>query len=104
MRGNVEDSFKLLEDRVHRAAERLKELSAEGQSLRGELAQARARAEKAERALAEAQGRQGRQAEEAKRTESLAAEVKTLRHEREEIRVRVEKLVSLLETLVTDHS
>jgi len=100
----VEDSFKLLEDRVHRAAERLKELSTEAQSLRAEVAQARGRAEKAERALAEGQTRQGRDAEEAKRAEALAAEVKTLRHEREQIRERIEKLVSLLETLVPDHS
>ena len=50
----MEDSFKLLEDRIHRAAERLKTLSAEGQSLRAELAQAKARAEKAEQALAAA--------------------------------------------------
>jgi len=93
----VEDSFKLLEDRVHRAAQRLKELSAEGQSLRGELAQARGRAEKAERALAEAEGPKGRDTEEAKRAESLVAEVKTLRREREEIRERIEKLIGLLE-------
>jgi predicted RNase H-like nuclease (RuvC/YqgF family) len=96
---NVEDGFKLLEDRIHRAAQRLKDLSAETQSLRAELGQARARAEKAERSLAEAAGRPGRDAEEAKRTEALAAEVKALRREREEIRDRVEKLVSLLESL-----
>ena len=56
----MEDSFKLLEDRIHRAAERLKTLSAEGQSLRAELAQAKSRAEKAEQALAAATAREGR--------------------------------------------
>jgi chromosome segregation ATPase len=96
---NVDDSFKLLEDRVHRAADRLKELTAEAQSLRAELAQARGRAEKAERALAETEGRRGRDAEEAKRADALAAEVKALRQEREEIRQRVEKLVELLGSL-----
>jgi NifB/MoaA-like Fe-S oxidoreductase len=99
VRDQVEDSFKLLEDRVHRAAERLKELSTEAQSLRGELAQARGRAEKAERALAEAEGKRGRDVEESKKTEALAAEVKTLRHERAEIRERIEKLIGLLESL-----
>ncbi len=96
----MEDSFKLLEDRVHRAAERLKELSAEAQSLRAEVGQARGRAEKAERTLAAAEGRRGGDAEEAKRAEALAAEVKTLREEREQIRERIEKLVSQLESLV----
>jgi predicted RNase H-like nuclease (RuvC/YqgF family) len=95
----VEDSFKLLEDRVHRAAQRLKDLAAEAQSLRGELAQARGRAEKAERTLAEAGSRQGKDAEAGRRAEALAAEVKTLRQEREEIRQRIEKLVGLLEAL-----
>jgi len=95
----VEDSFKLLEDRIHRAAQRLKDLSAETQALRAEVAQAKARAEKAERALAEAAGRQGRDAEDAKKAEAIAAEVMTLRREREEIRDRIEKLVGLLETL-----
>jgi predicted RNase H-like nuclease (RuvC/YqgF family) len=95
----VEDSFKLLEDRVHKAAQRLKDLSAEAQSLRAEVAQAKARAEKAERALAEAAGRRGGDAEDARRTQALASEVATLRRERDEIRDRIEKLVSLLEDL-----
>jgi predicted RNase H-like nuclease (RuvC/YqgF family) len=99
----VEDSFKLLEDRVHRAAQRLKDLSAEADGLRAEIGQAKARAEKAERALAEAAGRHDRDAEGAKKTEALTAEVRTLRREREEIRDRVVKLVGLLGTL-TDHS
>jgi chaperonin cofactor prefoldin len=99
VRDKVEDSFKLLEDRVHRAAERLKELSSEAQSLKAELAQARGRADKAERALAEAEGRRGRDAEESKKAEALAAEVKVLRQEREEIRERIEKLIGLLESL-----
>ena len=95
----MEDSFKLLEDRIQRAAQRLKDLSAEAQSLRAEVAQAKARAEKAERALAEAAGRRGKDAEDAKTAEALAGEVKALCREREEIRDRIGKLVSLLEGL-----
>ena len=95
----MEDSFRLLEDRIHRAAQRLKDLSAEAQALRTEVAQAKARAEKAERALAEGAGRPGGEAEDAKKAEALAAEVKTLRREREEIRDRIEKLVGLLGSL-----
>jgi hypothetical protein len=96
---HVEDSFKLLEDRVHRAAERLKTLSAEGQALRAELAQARARAERAEQALAAAKEREGAGASEAGKAEALARELSILKRERAEIRDRVEKLVGLLESL-----
>ena len=95
----MEDSFKLLEDRIHRAAERLKTLSAEGQSLRAELAQAKSRAERAEQALAAAAGREGAGAEEARKAQALARELATLKREREEIRDRIEKLVGLLESL-----
>jgi predicted RNase H-like nuclease (RuvC/YqgF family) len=95
----VEDSFKLLEERIHKAAQRLKELSAEGQALRAELSQAKARAEKAEKALAEAEARQGKGAEEAEKAEALARELATLKRERSEIRNRIEKLVGVLESL-----
>jgi predicted RNase H-like nuclease (RuvC/YqgF family) len=95
----VEDSFKLLEERIHKAAQRLKELSAEGQALRAELSQSKARAEKAEKALAEAEARQGRGAEQAERAEALARELATLKRERSEIRNRIEKLVGVLESL-----
>ena len=47
----MEDSFKLLEDRIRRAAARLNELQSETESLRGELATAQARAEDAEKRL-----------------------------------------------------
>jgi predicted RNase H-like nuclease (RuvC/YqgF family) len=95
----VEDSFKLLEERIHKAAQRLKELSAEGQALRAELSQAKARAEKAEKALAEAEARQGKGAEEAEKAEALARELATPKRERSEIRNRIEKLVGVLESL-----
>ena len=95
----MEDSFKLLEDRIHRAAERLKTLSAEGQALRAELAQAKSRAEKAEQTLAAAAARDGAGAEEARKAEALARELSTLKRERGEIRDRIEKLVGLLESL-----
>ena len=95
----MEDSFKLLEERIHKAAQRLKDLAAEVQSLRGELGQAKARGEKAEKALALAEARQGKAAGAAERAEALAREVATLQGERSEIRGRIEKLVGLLEGL-----
>jgi chromosome segregation ATPase len=115
----VDDSFKLLEERVHRAAERLAALAAVEQSLRSELAKEKERAGSAEARARDSEGRAkeaealARKAEEAlaaaesegasgvgaKRAEELEDEVAVLRQEREEIRARVEKLVSLLERL-----
>ena len=95
----MEDSFKLLEERVHRAAERLKTLSAEAHSLRADVANEKERARKAEQALAAAAGQQSATAEGTRKAEALEREVSALRREREEIRARVEKLVTLLEQL-----
>jgi predicted nucleic acid-binding Zn-ribbon protein len=93
----MEEGFKLLEDRIQRAAARLKELQAEARALRGELAEAKSRAEKAEHRLSE--GRSDGDGEEKRRAEALAREVKGLRREREEIHDRIARLVELLEGL-----
>jgi FtsZ-binding cell division protein ZapB len=95
----VEDSFGLLEDRVRRAVERLKALQAEVESLRTEATAALRRAEKAEAGLAEAERREGADAEQTQKAAAMAAELKALRRERDEIRSRMEKLVGLLESL-----
>jgi predicted nucleic acid-binding Zn-ribbon protein len=95
----VEDSFKLLEERIHKAAQRLKDLSAEAQALRAELGQTRARADKAEKALAEAVASRGADAGEAEKREAVARELSTLKRERTEIRARIAKLVGILEGL-----
>lgn len=95
----MEDSFKLLEERIHKAARRLKELSAEAQSLRAELGEARTRAEKAEKALAEAVASRGADSEGDEATEAVARDLATLKRERAEIRARIAKLVGVLESL-----
>jgi predicted nucleic acid-binding Zn-ribbon protein len=95
----VEDSFKLLEERIHKAVRRLQELSDEAKALRAELGQAKARADKAEKALAEAVASRGAEAVEAEKREAVARELTTLKRERAEIRARVAKLVGILEGL-----
>ena len=95
----MEDSFKLLEEKIHRAVERLKELQAETKSLRGELARARKRADEAEKQLEAASANQGAEPDAAKKADSLSREIKALRREREEIRSRLGRLVELLESL-----
>jgi chromosome segregation ATPase len=95
----MEDSFKLLESRIHRAAERLKELQAQSETLRGELQQARARATAAEARLEEQGGDGEGRADLEKKVDALGREVKGLRREREELRVRIERLVELLDAV-----
>jgi chromosome segregation ATPase len=90
----VDDSLKLLEEKVERAAGRLKHLQAEAAKLRAEVADARGRAETAERKLAQAEPRGG-----SARAEALGRELAGLRTEREELRARIAKLVELLGSL-----
>jgi predicted RNase H-like nuclease (RuvC/YqgF family) len=95
----VENSFKLLEDRIQRAAGRLKELQSENESLKADLGEAQGRADSAERELEKLAGEQGQGGAASKKTESLSREVKALKKERQEVRARIQRLVDLLETL-----
>jgi hypothetical protein len=95
----VEESFRLLEDKIHKAAKRLKALHSESESLRAEALKERARAEKAEKELAAAASRGEVGEEEARKREALAREVADLRAEREEVRRRLARLLELLEGL-----
>lgn len=111
--GGVEDSFKLLEDKVQKAAVRLRELSAERETLRAEVAaavtradraeaeaqSARARAEQAERELGAARESVRADDGEASRAEAAEQEAAQLRRRQDELRKRMAKLVELLESL-----
>jgi chromosome segregation ATPase len=92
----VEDSFKLLEGRIRRAAERLRQLQSEADGLRAEAQEARARAAAAEEKLA---AFDGAGAEPSSKAEALARELKVLRRDRDEIRDRIERLVELLDNV-----
>ena len=92
----MDDHFDLLEQRVQKAAARLRELKGENATLRGELRTAAARAEKAERAARGAAGQPAAGTDELARARAAAA---ALASEREEIRARVRKLLELLERL-----
>jgi chromosome segregation ATPase len=106
----VDDGFKLLEEKVKRAAERMRQLASENQLLKAAVAQGTSSLEEAAR-RAEAADKRREAAEkrlrevprinpeEAERLESLAGEVKGLRREREEIRARIAKLVETLDGL-----
>jgi chromosome segregation ATPase len=122
----VEDSFKLLEERVGKVAARLRELRAENEALRREAQATGAREHKAEQAVRAAEAKAGKaeqerkaaaeRANEAERQLRAAAErggaeartaagadaeheAQVLRHEREELRRRMVKLLEVLERL-----
>ncbi len=92
----VEDSFKLLEERIRRAAERLKELQSENESLRARTSENRMPGPRRPRSSS----RRSRRSEASRaraprrRPRALARELKGLRKEREEIRTRLGRLSS----------
>jgi hypothetical protein len=91
----MDDHFDLLEQRVQKAAARLRELKTENATLRADFHAATTRAEKAERAARSASAP-------AATTDELArarATANQLASEREEIRARIAKLLELLERL-----
>jgi len=110
----VEDSFKLLEERVGKAAARLRELRSENETLRGELKAAATRAQKSEEAQRAAVARAEKAESERKAAAERAAaaerqatasathggdEVEELRRQSEQLRQRMLKLLQVLEKL-----
>lgn len=95
----METGFELLEEKVRKAAELVRRLRKENKGLEDDLGKAKARLQDAEKKLLglekEIQAR-GAGAEEA---ETLRAEVKGLRKEREDVRGRIAKLVEILDSL-----
>jgi hypothetical protein len=92
----MDDSFELLEQRVQKAAARLRELKAENAALRAEVQAASARADKAERAARAAAQQPAGAGDELARAQAAARE---LTAEREQIRARIARLLELLERL-----
>jgi chromosome segregation ATPase len=95
----VQDSFELLEDRVRRAAELVKSLRHENKELEQQRLKAESRLKEAEKALGALEKQKGAAGAEHQRAEKLDQEVATLRHEREEIRKRIGRLVEVLDEL-----
>jgi predicted RNase H-like nuclease (RuvC/YqgF family) len=95
----MQDSFELLEGRIRKAADLVKRLRTENARLGEDLEKTRKKAGEAEKRLNAAGQREGTDPQMSKRVEELDQEVAVLRHEREEIRRRIEKLVTVLDEL-----
>lgn len=95
----MQDSFELLEEKVRRAAELVKTLRQENRELEQQRKQAETRLKEAEKGLAALEKQKGAAGVEAQRAEKLDQEVSNLRHEREEIRKRIARLVEVLDEL-----
>ena len=93
------EAFDLLEQRVHKAAELVKHLRRENQTLAESQARLQGRLEEVERALAAAQKQRKVSDQDAIQLESAGQELKRLRQERDEVRDRIEKLVEVLDGL-----
>lgn len=98
--GNVENAFDLLEERVRRAAETLRRLQGENADLKKQLSRAQGALQQAERAIEAAEKRQAAGSpEDRRKLEALGEEAVVLRKEREEVRVRMARIVEILDGL-----
>lgn len=95
----MQNAFEVLEEKVKKAAGVVQRLRDENKAMSEELGRLRPRLESAEKAMSSLQKDRGASAEETKKTAALAGEVETLRKEREEIRQRIARMVSVLDSL-----
>ena len=95
----MEDSFALLEDKVHKAADLVKRLRKENKTLGDEAAKVKSALQDAEKKLSALQKEKAQAAEQSGAADKLREEVTTLQKERTEVRNRIAKLVELLEAL-----
>ena len=87
MVSNPNDAFEKLEEKVLRIAEILKRAQDEKRALQQEL-----------------EHKKSGSKEESKRIATLEKELETLRHERDEVRARVEKIIQQIDVLTTPES
>jgi FtsZ-binding cell division protein ZapB len=99
----VDEAFALLEEKVQKAVSALKRLGAENAGLRRDLEAMQGRLKDAQKAVDATEKRKSSGAEDARRNESLQKELErlkgeatSLRSEREEVRDRIARLVTLL--------
>jgi prefoldin subunit 5 len=97
----MENAFDQLEEKVKKAAEVVKRLRHENQTLQDELSRIRPRLQEVEKTVQALEKGKGASTDETRRLDALGQEIKDLRAEREEIRRRIAKLVQVLDALDT---
>jgi uncharacterized protein involved in exopolysaccharide biosynthesis len=95
----MDDSFKLLEEKVKKAAELVRRLRDENHGLSEELGKVRPRLQELEKSIQSLEKQRGASAEESRKLEALGSEVQRLREERVEVRQRIARLVEVLDGL-----
>ena len=95
----MQDSFDILEERVKKAAELVKKLRKDNKSLEDQLKESRARLAEAENKLLAFEQQLGDSAGHAAKVDALTAEIASLKSDQDQVRTRVAKIVSLLESL-----
>lgn len=95
----MEDSFDLLEEKVRKAAELVRRLRRENESLSQDLDDAKGRIADAEEKLEKLESELSERDSGGADSEELASELGDLREEREEIRRRLAKIVEVLDGL-----
>ena len=95
----MEDSFALLEEKVHKAADLVKRLRKENKTLGEAADKAKNALQDAEKKLAALQKEKAQSEGGSEAADKLRGEVEQLQKERGEVRNRIAKLVDLLETL-----
>jgi predicted nucleic acid-binding Zn-ribbon protein len=94
----MEEGFELLEEKVRKAADLVKRLRKANRDLEEERSRLGARVKEAEKRLDTLEKQRG-SSPDAPRRDALAEEVAGWRHEREEIRRRIARLVEVLDGL-----
>jgi predicted RNase H-like nuclease (RuvC/YqgF family) len=95
----MQDSFDILEEKVKKAAELVKKLRKDNKHLDDQLKDSKAKVLEAEKKLAALEAQMGDAGGQAEKIDGLTAEIEILKGEQEQVRSRVAKIVTLLESL-----
>jgi predicted RNase H-like nuclease (RuvC/YqgF family) len=95
----MQDSFDILEEKVKKAAELVRQLRRDNQSLDDELKDGKAKLAEAEKKVAALEDQVGDTVSRGAKLARLTAEIDTMRSEQDEVRTRVAKILTLLESL-----
>lgn len=95
----MENHFDLLEEKVKKAADLVRKLRKQNQTLEEEVARVKTELKDAEKQLQSLQKEKGGAQQATAKLEALSREVEGYKRERDEVRTRIAKIVEVLEGL-----